>query len=160
MNGKQQLTEWGQQVWKQQRECLDFDPALDTTSPYWHITAPALGRPLHAPLSPPGNHVWLHLHKCTTHIHAYEHGKVQTKRLNVTMLLRTVEVVMPSDVAYSAQNRICIWEMHTAETKCTILWWWSLNNNPKTQLLTTFKIVKYRHTHKSHLLRHVLSLCY
>ncbi len=31
MSGKRQQTECGQQDWKQQPECLDFDPALVTT---------------------------------------------------------------------------------------------------------------------------------
>lgn len=59
MREKQQQTGCGQQDWKHLPECLDFDQALDTTSPFWHTIVLAQGRPHHAPPSPPGNHVWL-----------------------------------------------------------------------------------------------------
>lgn len=77
MNGKQQQTEWGQQDWKQQPGCLDFDPALDTTLLCWHTTALALGHPHHAPPSPPGNHVWLwHSLSYIICIHTHKNGNI------------------------------------------------------------------------------------
>ena len=72
MNGKQQQTACEQQDWKQQPGCQDFDPALDTMWLSWRTTPLAPGHPHHAPLSPPGNHVWLQ------HTHTYAQRKHQT----------------------------------------------------------------------------------